>query len=56
MAPNIDREADHIRDKARKDLLALLEGVSKAAGFVHVRAQLTHFRSEARRTWSLVEI
>jgi hypothetical protein len=31
MAPNIDREADHIRDKARKDLLALLEGVSKAA-------------------------
>ena len=27
MAPNIDREADHIRDKARKDLLALLEGV-----------------------------
>lgn len=31
MAPNIDKEADHIRDKARKDLLNLLEGVRKAA-------------------------
>ncbi|KAL2436727.1 Vacuolar protein sorting-associated protein 33A [Exophiala dermatitidis] len=27
MAPNIDKEAEHIRDKARKELLALLEGV-----------------------------
>lgn len=27
MAPNIDREAEHIKDKARKDLLALLENV-----------------------------
>lgn len=31
MPPNIDREADHIREKAKKDLLGLLEGVSKAA-------------------------
>jgi hypothetical protein len=31
MAPKIELEADHLRDKARKDLLALLEGVSKAA-------------------------
>jgi len=30
MAPNIDKEADHIRNKSRKDLLGLLEGVSKA--------------------------
>jgi hypothetical protein len=30
MAPKIELEADHLRDKARKDLLALLEGVSKA--------------------------
>jgi len=27
MAPNIDREAEHIKEKARKDLLALLENV-----------------------------
>lgn len=30
MAPKIELEADHLRDKARKDLLGLLEGVSKA--------------------------
>jgi hypothetical protein len=27
MAPNIDKEAEHIRNKARKELLELLEGV-----------------------------
>ncbi|KAI1618505.1 lysine-specific histone demethylase 1 [Exophiala viscosa] len=27
MAPNIDKEADHIKNKARKELLELLEGV-----------------------------
>ncbi|KAJ9611797.1 Vacuolar protein-sorting-associated protein 33 [Knufia peltigerae] len=27
MAPNIDKEAEHIKNKARKDLLGLLEGV-----------------------------
>jgi hypothetical protein len=27
MAPIIDKEAEHIRTKARKDLLELLEGV-----------------------------
>lgn len=27
MAPNIDREAEHIKERARKDLLALLESV-----------------------------
>ena len=41
MAPNIDREADYIRDKAKKDLLALLEGVSKATVRTISRAQLT---------------
>jgi hypothetical protein len=30
MAPNIDKEAEHIRNKAKKELLGLLEGVSKA--------------------------
>lgn len=30
MAPSIELEADHIKDKARKDLLSLLEGVSEA--------------------------
>lgn len=28
MAPNIDKEAEQIRDKAKKELLGLLEGVS----------------------------
>ncbi len=28
MAPNIDKEAEHIKKKARKELLELLEGVS----------------------------
>lgn len=31
MAPKLELEAEHLRDKARKDLLGLLEGVSKAA-------------------------
>lgn len=29
MAPNLELEADYIKDKARKDLLGLLEGVSE---------------------------
>jgi hypothetical protein len=41
MAPTIDREADHVRDKARKDLLALLEGVSMAAAIIPSRPLLT---------------
>lgn len=32
MAPNPASDADYFRDKARKDLLALLEGVSTAPG------------------------
>jgi hypothetical protein len=31
MAPQIDKEAEHLRNKARKELLGLLEGVSKEA-------------------------
>jgi len=31
MAPHPGSDADYIRDKARRDLLTLLEGVSKAA-------------------------
>lgn len=35
MAPNIDKEADYIKNKAKKDLLGLLEGVrpSQTSGF-----------------------
>lgn len=29
MAPNLELEADYIKEKARKDLLGLLEGVSE---------------------------
>lgn len=49
MAPVVDREAEHIRDKARKDLLALLEGVSKAAAITQPCARLTQSRSVGRR-------
>lgn len=31
MAPHVGFDIEHVRDKARKDLLHLLEGVSKAA-------------------------
>lgn len=31
MVPKIELEADYLREKARKDLLGLLEGVSRAA-------------------------
>ena len=30
MAPNINKEAEYLKNKARKELLGLLEGVSKA--------------------------
>jgi O-succinylbenzoate synthase len=55
MAPKIELEADHLRDKARKDLLGLLEGVSKAAvvGLLIGHLAYLHSRYEARRTWSL---
>lgn len=33
MAPNIDREAEHLKDKARKDLLALLENVRNSKAY-----------------------
>jgi hypothetical protein len=36
MAPRPGSDADYIRDKARRDLLNLLEGVSKAADLVPV--------------------
>lgn len=54
MAPKIELEADHLRDKARKDLLALLEGVSKAAvvGLPLTQNAYLYPRFEARRTWS----
>ena len=32
MASRLGSEADYIRDKARRDLLTLLEGVSKSPG------------------------
>lgn len=41
MAPNIDKEADHIRDKARRDLLKLLEGVRKAAALILLCGTIT---------------
>jgi hypothetical protein len=34
MAPHVGFDTDQIRDKARKDLLYLLEGVSKASRLV----------------------
>lgn len=34
MAPHVGFDTDQIRDKARKDLLYLLEGVSKASQLV----------------------
>ena len=55
MAPLVDPEADHIRDKARKDLLALLEGVSKATAITRNRARLTPCRSVERRMLCSVE-
>lgn len=41
MAPNIDHEADHIRDKAKKDLLGILEGVSSTSATAQGQAVLT---------------
>lgn len=54
MAPNIDREAEHLKDKARKDLLALLENVRtpKARNSI-VYADIP--RSEERRMWFLAK-
>jgi hypothetical protein len=46
--------SQEITDKARRDLLHLLEGVCKAYEDQYCQAQrLTDFRSEARRTLSL---
>ena len=33
MAPQLGTDADYFKDKARRDLLNLLEGVSKAPNF-----------------------
>jgi hypothetical protein len=33
MSPNIDKEAEHLRHKARKELLNILESVSRGATF-----------------------
>lgn len=47
MAPHAGFDTDQIRDKARKDLLYLLEGVSKAAltALRSTRHRLTHLRT-----------
>lgn len=54
MAPHVGFDTEQIKDKARKDLLYLLEGVSKASSCRHGRQQTCnpplHRRSAARRT------
>jgi hypothetical protein len=54
MAPRPESEAAHLRDKARKDLLSLLEGVSNSRkldwfGFGYTALNLD--RCEGRKTW-----
>lgn len=51
MAGRAPSEAEHLRTKARRDLLDLLEGVSKAAIFCP-DVILTMPRSGEGRTWS----
>ena len=52
MTPLPDLEAEHLREKARKELLGLLEGVSKAntPPLVGMRVLKRNLRSAARRT------
>lgn len=49
MAPHIDREAEHIKGKARKDLLALLENVRASTLRNTPGIQAHEHRSEARK-------
>jgi len=55
MKRKVEFEADHLRDKARKDLLALLEGVSVVTVIGWSIASITNLysRFEARRIWLL---
>jgi hypothetical protein len=56
MGPLPGSEAVHLRTKARKDLLNLLEGVSKAeASLMRVSYSERVSRSGERRTSSLAE-
>ena len=48
MAIGPSSEADHVRDKARKDLLNLLEGVSKATRLNLCGARVTKLRPGSR--------
>lgn len=59
MAPHVGFNTEHIRDKARKDLLYLLEAVSpslpRPTRLGEVRRQTDNLgirRSVERRTWS----
>lgn len=47
MAPNIDKEAEHIRNKAKKELLELLEGVSKADSVMVLTTLILNMRTGA---------
>lgn len=49
MAPNIDKEAEHIRNKAKKELLEFLEGVSKAKGVMVSTTLMLNSRTGARQ-------
>lgn len=42
MAPDVGREAEYIRERAKKDLLGLLEGVSLHSLY-HLRGTLNCF-------------
>ncbi len=56
MGPSLGSEADHLRIKARKDLLNLLEGVSKTETTLRRVSQLEHaYRSGEGRTLSLAK-
>jgi len=56
MAPNIDREAEHIKEKARKDLLALLENVRASDNAdPNIDKYADAVRFAARRTWCSAE-
>jgi hypothetical protein len=51
MAPHVGFDTDQIKDKARKDLLYLLEGVSKGSHspLICARQQLTGLRTGSRK-------
>lgn len=56
MAPYAGFDTDHVKDKARKDLLYLLEGVSKHSSLTYswCRRPLTNtpHRFVVKKTWS----